>query len=134
MAGTNGAAEPAEVFDLDALERDTTPVPFRFTAGGQTFDLAGPSDLDWHALPTFQEGRVDQVLPHLLGDQFDAFDQLDIPGWKLDQLLTAWGRHNGIDLGESQASSTSSAGTVRPSRRTSGGSTASGSRTSRRGR
>jgi hypothetical protein len=132
MGADNGASDHDEVFDLDALERDDTPEPFAFTIGGRIFYLAAPSDVDWHGQTAFNGGDPTEVMPLLLGDQFADFDQFAIPGWKLDKLIVAWGRHNGITIPESPASSTSSRATGKPSRPTSAATTASGSRTSRR--
>jgi hypothetical protein len=128
----NGAAED-EVFDLDALERTELPEPFTFKAAGQTFHLATPEDLDWHHQATFAEGDPVTVISLLLGDEWPDFDRIDVPGWKIEQLLWAWAKHNGISAPESEASSTSSVATVKPSRRTSGATTTPGSRTSPRG-
>jgi hypothetical protein len=132
--GANGATEPGEFFDLDALERDSTiPEPFRFQAGGHSFTMAPLADLDWHIQKALAEGDAAVMMAELLGDQFPAFDELDMPSWKLDKLVEAWGRHNGIDVPESGASSASSRNTGQRSRPTSARTTASGSRTSRRG-
>jgi|GEM_PF-1974608 len=135
MAGTNGATKPStEMLDLDALERDQSVEPLSFRLGGQVFTMAHPSDLDWHHQTTFDGGDLGAIMPLLLGDQYEAFAKHDLPGWKLDALMIAWGKHVGIDMGELEASSAFSVPTVKPSRRTSGGTTKSGSRTSRRGR
>jgi hypothetical protein len=136
----NGAAEDT-VFDLDALQRTEIPEPFTFKAAGQTFHLATPEDLDWHHQTTFAEGDPVKVISILLGDEWERFDHLYtpegdrivMPGWKIEKLLWAWAKHNGISVPESEASSTSFAPTVKPSRRTSGATTTRGSRTSRRG-
>jgi hypothetical protein len=134
VGADNGATGSAEVFDLDALARDDSPESFAFTVEGRTFYLANPGDLDWHYQSKIAEGDPAVLLGALLGDdQFAEFDQFDLPGWKLDKLLKAWGTHVGIDVGELEASPTSSATTGTPSRPTSARTTAPASRTSRRG-
>lgn len=127
----NGAAGDA-TFDLDALQRTETREPFAFKTAGQTFHLATPEDLDWHHQATFAEGDPVTVISLLLGDEFADFDRLTLPGWKIEQLLWAWAKHNGISVPESEASSTSSVPTVKPSRPISGATTGRASRTSPR--
>lgn len=134
MGADNGAHEHNEVFDLDTLERGVTKELFAFAAGGHTFHMADPEALDWHTQAAFTDGDLVAIMPTLLGDDWEAFDQLEMPAWKLERLMTAWAKHYGIAVPELEASSTSSKPTVKPSRRTSGGTTKSGSRTSQRAR
>jgi hypothetical protein len=130
MGATNGERD---ALDLDALERDETAEPFEFTVAGQTFSLIAPGDIDWHYAQALEDGSPEMLLQALLGDQYDAFTAIPLPGWKVNKLLMAWGTHNGVDLGEFSASSGSSVTTVAQSRPTSVATTASGSRTSPRG-
>jgi hypothetical protein len=125
MGAGNGVRD---VFDLDALERDDTAEPFVFTVAGQTFTFAHPGDVDWRYTEALEQGSPVALCKALLGEEdYARFADLPIPAWKLNKLVAAWGRHNGIELGESGASSGSSAITAAPSRPTSAATTASGS-------
>jgi hypothetical protein len=88
--------------------------------------------MDWSVAVLLEEGQIDVLLSEALGDKYDAFRGLGLPSWKMDELMIAWGRHVGIPLKKLRASPDSSASTGARSRRTSGGSTGSGSRASRR--
>lgn len=127
------AVEPDEVFDLDALEADAELAPFPFTFSGRTWYVQHPNSLDWHVEETLNEGSARDVMATLMGDDFAEFDELVVESWRLDKLLRKAFDHFGIDLGELEASPGSSGPTGPPSRRTSATTTASRSRTSRRG-
>jgi hypothetical protein len=128
MGAANGARD---VFDLDALERDDTAEPFRFTVAGQTFVFSAPGDVDWRFTEALERGSAVALVEALLGEEeYAAFHEIPLPAWKLNKLVEEWGRHNGVELGESAASSASSVTTAARSRPTSGATTASGSRTS----
>jgi hypothetical protein len=135
MGANNGATEHGEIFDLDALERDSDDT-FPFTAGGVTFHLANPEGLDWREQLRLADTDSNAVLLEvLLGDEYEAFKALDVamPVWKIERLVEAAGAHFGISVPESVASPGSSNRTARRSKRTSGRTTASASRTSPRG-
>jgi hypothetical protein len=127
--GADNGAGP-EAFNLDALERDSKD-RFPFQAGGQTFHLANPDDLDWHVEAELDKGDLATLFRNLLGDEFEAFDKIPMPAWKLEALLRASAEFYGISLPESRASSVSSAAKATPSRPTSVTTTVSGSQTSR---
>ncbi len=132
MANTTDNGTKRDALDLDALERDETAEPFVFTVAGQTFSLVHPGDIDWHYTEALESGSPAVLLQAILGDQYEDFAKVEVPAWKLNKLLEAWGKHNGVDLGESVASSGSSATTAALSRPTSVATTVSGSRTSPR--
>ncbi|MDG9703816.1 hypothetical protein [Streptomyces sp. DH37] len=90
--------------DLDALEREGAPEPFTIVHGDTLFTLADPRELDWRLIDRLGTGPADADLRVLLGDQYDAFAQHRMPGWKLDMLLTRWREHYG--LGGADASPT----------------------------
>lgn len=92
--------------NLDTVEReqaDRKPV-FRFAAGGQSFTLTQPDELDWKELLEIDDpiAFFRYCMPE---DQKDAFKALDIPGWKLGKLIDAFQKHYGIgDKGNGAAS------------------------------
>jgi hypothetical protein len=132
-AGTNGAqdAQVEDVLDLDVLERDTTKPPFPFRVGGQDFTLSDPDSLDWQSQAELDSEDLSRIFAALLGpEQFARFEPILTPAWKLERLMRAWGSYYGIELPESEASSTSSAITARPSRPISASTTAPASPTS----
>lgn len=100
-------------FDLDAVEREASGEPFKFTLGGESFTLDSPEAADWRVDPRSPEG-LQTLLRGMMGkDQFDRFEQHEMPGWKLGKLLEAAMRHYGVDMGESAASTRSSKRTAR---------------------
>jgi hypothetical protein len=128
MGADNGARD---VFDLDALERDERAEPFEFTVAGQTFTFAHPGDVDWRFTEALEQGSPVTLCKALMGEeQYAEFAKIALPAWKMNRLIEAWGKHNGIELGESAASSGSSVTTAARSRPTSVVSTVSGSLTS----
>lgn len=135
-ANGNGVAEPEDVFDLDTLETDLDLTPLRFRVGGEEFEMPHPNSLPWTAEEDMASGDGARVLRAMFGND-EAYDRLcthDFPGWKMEALMQRYTEHFGIDLGESQASPGSSGRTGRKSRPTSGRTTPSRSKNSRRGR
>lgn len=132
----------ADTFDLDALESEGTP--FRFTFGGERYEF--PADLDF-ALIDLIEGLSDEptkvdvtILTRLAKRLFgpEQWARVEASGAsfgvvRLIGLMNAYQKHLGVSLGELQASAGSSKSTVRPSKRTSNGSTGSRSRRSAAG-
>lgn len=129
----------AEMFDLDALESEGTPFRFRF--GGEDYEF--PADLDFALIDLI--GNLDDdptkvdisVLTRLArrlfgSEQWARVEASDASFGvvKLIGLMNAYQKHLGVSLGELQASTGSSKSTVRPSKRTSNGSTGSRSRRS----
>lgn len=117
--------------DLDELEREDDPGPFTFTLGGRDYLMIDPQDLDWRELTEVIEvansergavGGLTDALNKILGDEGDveAFWKNRMPAFKLDRLLTDYMAHYKLPTpGEAGASSRSSSGTGRPSKRTS---------------
>jgi hypothetical protein len=120
MAATDNGAGTVAPFDLRDLTRPEGPTPFQFVAqDGTEFTLPGPADLNIALVLDIGEAAPAQVFRLLLGDQWDRFAASDTPMWKIEPLLEKWGKHYGIDLGESSASPPLSAPTEEPSRPTS---------------
>jgi hypothetical protein len=114
-----------DVFDLDALAAEEEGEPFRFTFGGQEFAATA---FDPRALTAFAAGDTVTAFRRMLGtEQAARFEAIDEPltMGRLKALVTAWSEHFGLAEGEAKASSRSSKGTGRPSKRTSNGPTAS---------
>lgn len=112
-------------FDLDALAAEADgAAPFEFTFGGEGYQL--PGSFDMRAAAALSAGKVYEGLELLLGvDQWarmQAADQV-LTDAMLGALLDRYAEHAGVSLGESSASTSSSKSTVRPSKRTSNGST-----------
>jgi hypothetical protein len=135
MSANNGAEHDEVLFSLDALEPPDTKPPFTFEAGGRTWLIGNPDDIDFRAQERIAEADTNAAfLRELLGDQYADFAALDIklPAWKFEKLFGAISDYYGISPPESLASSVSSNRAARRSRPTSGRTTASGSRTSAR--
>jgi hypothetical protein len=112
-------------FDLDALAAEADVVaPFEFTFGGESYEL--PGSFDMRAAAALSAGKVYEGLELLLGQsqwaRMQTADQV-LTDTMLGALLDRYAEHTGVSLGESSASTSSSPSTVRPSKRTSNGST-----------
>jgi hypothetical protein len=110
--------------DLDAIIAERQGFPFTFRFGGAEYSL--PPRMDMRALALFTDGKVFDALRTMLGAEqwqqmLDADQVLDDD--TLKALLEAYSRHGGASLGESSASTGSSASTEGPSKPTSNGST-----------
>jgi hypothetical protein len=112
-------------FDLDALAAEAEGVtPFEFKFGGEMYEL--PGSFDMRAAAALSAGKVYEGLEMLLGaDQWSRMQAAEqvLTDTMLGGLLDRYAEHAGVSLGESSASTSSSASTVRPSKRTSNGST-----------
>jgi hypothetical protein len=115
----------SDLFDLDALAAEADgKEPFRFQFGGEAYEL--PSELDIRGTAALSSGRVYEGLQMLLGDeQWQRMQDADavLTDRMLGALFEAYAEHAGLSLGESSASTDSSRSTVRPSKRTSNGTT-----------
>lgn len=112
-----------EVFDLDALETEGKPFPFKH--GGEDYEL--PATVPLKFAMAQQEGRLAGMLEALLGhDQWTRLMASDavFDDRKFEALMTAWNKHLGVAPGESRASRRSSGSTAGPSKRTSSTTTA----------
>jgi Fe-S-cluster formation regulator IscX/YfhJ len=121
--------------DLSDLEAEAEGRPFVFGYGSGKYRLPSKFDMRAAALLGSDDPRAPaQVLHIMLGDQLDDF--LDEPTVfserMLERVLKGWSDHSGVDLGKLPGSSRSSRRAVKPSKRTSGGSTASRSGRSQR--
>ena len=120
-------------FDLDAVISDE-PEPFRFTWGGQSFELpallAMPIEQQLRAIDAIDSlngeagkdaGAIAAVMTTILGQ--DLLGRLNaakpLPAVAVMRLLSAWMEHQGVAPGKSQDSSESSASTATPSKATS---------------
>jgi hypothetical protein len=127
------------MFDLDAVASEGKPFQFKF--GGEEYEF--PPDLDLKLVALLGDlaesedpSQVDvatlmAVAKGLFGPE--QWDRLEASPSrfgvrKLIELMNAYMKHMGVGLGELQASTGSSKSTVRPSKRTSNGSTKSRSR------
>ena len=113
------------VFDLDAMAAEAEGrEPFRFMFGGVEYELS--PDLDFRVVAQLNKGLIYEGLARLLGaeqwERMQASDQL-LTEDMLAKLFEAYQAHTGTSLGELSASTSSSVSTVRPSKRTSNGST-----------
>lgn len=84
-------------FDLDALERESTPEPFTFTVKGENFAIADVQEHDWQGLLTVGED-IEANLRMALGDaEYDRFKAIrGVPSWRLERLVRAMTEHFGL--------------------------------------
>lgn len=122
------------MFDLDAAVGATVREPFRFTWGGQPFELPCVLDLPigqqldlvaaLELIDAKKEPDPAQLLNILkMGVGEDLLEQLSarkpLSAVGVMSLLNAWIEFQGDDLGKSPAAPASSASTARPSKATS---------------
>lgn len=117
----------SDLFDLDALAAEADgKEPFRFQFGGEAYEL--PAEMDIRGAAALASGRVYEGLQMVLGDeQWERMQAADtvLTDKMLQALFEKYAEYTGASLGESSASTVSSRSTVRPSKRTSNGSTRS---------
>lgn len=135
----------AEIYDLDARYAEVVKEPFQFRWAGKEWELPHFGDIDWRAagLATQIEAVVgddgnaeidvsvlQQLFDYAFGpEQAARWAKVRQPVTAMTMLFTDWQKHGGTSVGESSASTDSSASTVRPSKRTSRATTTgSGSR------
>lgn len=122
-------------FDLDRVLAEQADArgdlePFTFVFDGEEYEL--PPVRDIRAVSAIAAGHVYDGLAALLGpEQWERVQAspATLTSTAVRSLLDAYGEHiDGLNAGESSASSNSSTRTARPSKRTSNGSTGSRSR------
>ena len=121
-----------QMLDLDAFEVEENGTPFGFQFDGARYEL--PFHPDMRAIARLDAGDLEGFLSKLLGEEqwqqlLDSPKTLTAP--HLGKLIDAYFDHVGVAMGKSSGSTAKSGRTVAPSKRTSNGSTASGSRRSR---
>jgi hypothetical protein len=96
-------------FDLDALERESTPEPFTFTVSGESFTVEDMQNRDWQDLLSLGDD-VEASLKFALGDdQYAHFRSIrGLPSWKLERLVRAMAEHFGIGSPEKDDGSSGS--------------------------
>ena len=96
-------------FDLDALEREDTPAPYRFTLGGREYVVAtDPQEVEWQKLAAVGDDAIELMRLLLDEKDFEEFNKQKMPIWKLRRLVGRVMLHYGMGtVGEALASSTS---------------------------
>jgi hypothetical protein len=120
--------------DLDAAYAEIRKQPYDFQFAGRSWSLPHLSDLDYRLMnriesyTTLTTTELEGLFNEILGDQAEQWGQTKVPTPVLYMVFERWIKHSGGELGEEPASSGSSGSTGKSSRRTSGGTTGSGSR------
>lgn len=98
-------------FNLDAVKAEVDLTPFRVHFGGKRFEFTHMQALNsWDALAAAEGGELSVVTESMklaLGDQWEDFQRVPLPQYKLMPLFNAWRKHSGVESGESEASSDS---------------------------
>ena len=114
-------------YDLDALvvEEENAP-PFRFRWGGKMFEMPLMLAMPFEDQLALENATLQESMRVIMGS--GAFDELmgtlgpderPLSTGRIKALIEQWHRYQGLEPGESQASSRSSANTAGRSRRTS---------------
>lgn len=114
----------AEMLDVDALMAEASGEPFQFKFGGDVYTL--PFSPDMRAIAAMSAGRLDDALRMMLGaDQWERLQQVDavFDTRALQAIMDGYASHVGVNLPNSSGSTGSSSSMVKPSKRTSNGST-----------
>lgn len=97
-----------EVFDLDAVAAESTKTPFRFTFGGEEYEL--PPVMDLRIVTSLVSGQMDDAMHRLLGaEQWRRLQASPamFTNERFTALLNAYMAHTGTDMGEASASTSS---------------------------
>jgi len=108
-------------YDLDALEveAENSP-PFKFKWRGEIWEMPLMYAMQFRDQLDLENATVEESMRLIMGeDQFDRFIAEPITTGRMRDLIAAWQRFQGLEPGESPASSRSSANTARRSKRTS---------------
>lgn len=102
-------SEPFD-FNLDAVKSEVDLSPFRVHYDGRRWEFAHMEGLDiWDLVEAAEGGEVRAmigVFKAALGDDFTDFRKVKFPQYKMKALFTAYGKHCGLEPGESEASGT----------------------------
>lgn len=108
-------------YDLDALvvEAENAP-PFKFKWRGEVWQMPLMNAMQFRDQLDLENATVEESMRLIMGeDQFEQFIAEPISTGRMRDLIAAWQRFQGLEPGESAASSRSSRSTARPSKRTS---------------
>lgn len=101
-------ANPADLFDLDAVRNEAGGQRFQFKAGDRIWYLRSPEELDWleNSIAVAFTGQDDlrPFLRQLLSEQYEKFIELRITIGKVRALIGEWQKYHGVKLPESSAS------------------------------
>lgn len=93
------------VFDLDAVDAETTGVAYEFLSHGVVYSLSAGSDCDWRVLTALSKDDLSGAIRLLLGDeQYETFVRHPVSAKGLSALLKSWSSFKGDQSGESSAS------------------------------
>ncbi|MFD0078236.1 hypothetical protein ACFVIY_38045 [Streptomyces sp. NPDC127166] len=98
-------------FNLDAVEAEVDLIAFVFQYSGRRWTMQHLQALDIMPLmAAAQNGDAAAMLGafrEALGEDWNAFQKIGLPQYKLQPLFDAYSKHCGTQPGESQASPTS---------------------------
>lgn len=91
--------------NLDTVEREKSYEPFSFVLDGEALTLTDPADLDWQVLASIE--KPVQFFRHCFQSEDDRekFRKAKLPGWKLNELISTYIRHYGLDTAGNGAGS-----------------------------
>lgn len=111
MASTNSSTrrsttdKPTVNLNLDAIEREEIPEPYRFSLAGKVWTGVDPLEIDWKVLADLDVNNLRGVMRTLLADKYDDFVKINLPAWKVNRLAQDLIDHYGLmNLGEGNAS------------------------------
>jgi hypothetical protein len=124
-------AEINEEFDLDAAYAEEVKDPFKFRWSGASWELPHLGEMDWRATSLADEMDINAIrdlfkLAFSEG-QAEEWEKVKQPTPAMVKLFERWLKHSGMAPGETPGSGDSSPSTEPASKRTSPGSTKSGS-------
>jgi hypothetical protein len=93
--------------NLDTLERDRDFPEFSFALEDHRYTMVNPGDIDWKDLMGISS--VAQFFKFAMSeDDWQAFREARLAGWKLNKLFETYAKHYGLDkdqlLGNTSAS------------------------------
>lgn len=88
--------KPDITLDLDSLERENRPLPFRFLLGGKSYLLSDPQDIDWQDLLAAMSSPQMFFRLVLPADQRETFFAATVASWKMRKLMDRYNDHYGL--------------------------------------
>lgn len=86
--------------DLDTLENEGAPEPYRIRLGGKVVTLRSTDDIDWQEMSMIQRagGSPELFFEAVVAEEDqEHFLAQKIPGWKLKVLMANYRDHYGLD-------------------------------------
>lgn len=89
---------PDVALDLDTVEREGAPTPFRITVGGKQYTLTDPQEVEWETLLGMEFNPSGFLDVAVADEEREAFYAAlnPLPAWKVRKLTNTYLAHFGM--------------------------------------